>query len=63
MTSAPYHVIPTQVVVRGREFRRTARNRAMREYFYGKEPKSLFPFSFDVAFAEIKIFKIGGNYY
>ena len=46
--------------MRSREFRRFSRNSALREYFYGKVPHPLFPFSFDVPFAEIKIFKIGG---
>ncbi len=51
-----------QVVVRSREFRRQSRNSALREYFYGKEPHPLFPFSFDVPFADVKIFKIGGRW-
>ena len=32
----------------------------LREYFYGKKPHTLFPFSFDVSFSDVEIFKIGG---
>ena len=33
----------------------------MREYFYGKKgPNSFFPFSFDVRFSDIELYKIGG---
>ena len=35
----------------------------MREYFYGKRSgTSYFPYSFDVAFSEVQLFKIGGMY-
>lgn len=47
------------VVVRSREFRRASRLGATKEYFYGRGPHPLFPFSFDVSFASIKLFKIG----
>ena len=34
---------------------------AVREYFYGKPGgTSYFPFSFDVPFSEVQIYKIGG---
>lgn len=56
-----FPVLLVQVVVRSRDFRRQSRNYAVREYFYGKEPRNLFPFSFDVPFAEVTIFKIGGT--
>ena len=48
------------MVVRGQEYRKKSRHHAVREYFYGKKPQDFFPFSFDVTFAEIKIFKVGG---
>lgn len=51
---------PAQVVVRSREFRRRTREEAVKEYFYGQKPHALFPFSFDVPFSDVKIYKIGG---
>jgi polyribonucleotide 5'-hydroxyl-kinase len=47
------------VVARTREFRRRNREDAVREYFYGKRPHLLSPFSFEVAFSDIQICKIG----
>ena len=49
-----------QVVVRTQETRRNTRDDKVRQYFYG--PKgNLYPHSFTVSFADIKIFKIGGE--
>lgn len=50
-----------QVVVRTREFRRKTREDVVREYFYGKKPHPLSPFSFEVSFSDVEIFKIGGR--
>jgi polyribonucleotide 5'-hydroxyl-kinase len=47
------------VVVRTREFRKKTREEAVREYFYGKKPHLLSPFSFDVSFSEVQVCKIG----
>lgn len=47
------------VVVRSQDFRRKTRHGAVREYFYGVEPRNIFPFSYDVPFASVKLFKIG----
>ena len=54
-------LLPAQVVVRSREFRRRTREEAVKEYFYGRKPHTLFPFSFDVPFSDVKIYKIGGE--
>ena len=32
------------------------------EYFYGRKPQTFFPFSYDVPFSEVKIYKIGGEF-
>lgn len=47
--------------MRTREFRRRNREDALREYFYGRKPHLLSPFSFEVAFSEVQIYKIGGG--
>ena len=49
--------------MRSRDFRRRNREEAVREYFYGRKPHTLFPFSFEVPFAEVQIYKIGGKIY
>ncbi|XP_072038942.1 polyribonucleotide 5'-hydroxyl-kinase Clp1-like [Amphiura filiformis] len=46
------------VVERSQNFRRTARDERIREYFYGFRNK-LYPHSFQVRFADVDIFKIG----
>ena len=46
--------------MRTREFRKKTREEVVREYFYGKNPHVLSPFSFDVSFSDVEIFKIGG---
>ena len=51
-----------QVVVRSREFRRMSRHESIREYFYGKKSHRLDPFSVDVKFSDVEIFKIGGEH-
>ena len=49
------------VVQRSRTYRKESRKEAVREYFYGKRSgTSYFPYSFDVAFSEVQLFKIGG---
>lgn len=52
------------VVVRAKESRSEARTARIREYFYGTSIKSsesnYYPHSFDVPFASMKIFKVGG---
>ena len=45
--------------MRTREFRRRSRDEVVREYFYGKKPHTFFPFSFEVQFSEVQIYKIG----
>ncbi len=52
-----------QAVVRSREFRRRTRDEAIKEYFYGRKgsKNSIFPFSFDVPFSSVTIYKIGGE--
>ena len=47
--------------MRSRPFRRTSRDEVVREYFYGKKPQTFFPFSFEVPFSEVQIYKIGGE--
>ena len=47
--------------MRTRDFRRRNREDAVREYFYGIKPNLLSPFSFDLAFSEVLICKIGGE--
>jgi len=51
------------VVVRSKQFRTEARDARIREYFYGTPHKiantRFYPHSFDVPFAQMKIFKIG----
>ena len=51
--------------MRSREFRRRTREEAVREYFYGKRgsKNALFPFSFEVPFSSVSIYKIGGKTY
>ena len=42
--------------------RRATREEKIREYFYGKKGLlSYFPFTFDVKFSDVKIYKIGGE--
>jgi polyribonucleotide 5'-hydroxyl-kinase len=50
------------VVARSRFYRKDSRKLSVREYFYGRGegPGQLFPFSFDVSFDQVKIYKIGG---
>ena len=53
---------PVQVVQRSRTYRKESRKEAVREYFYGKlGGTAYFPYSFDVAFSEVQLYKIGGN--
>jgi polyribonucleotide 5'-hydroxyl-kinase len=53
------------VVVRSRTFRMECRDHQIREYFYGSRSKTsltsaqLYPHSFDVPFAHLKVYKIG----
>lgn len=51
------------VVVRNKQFRSEARDGRIREYFYGTAHKAantrFYPHSFEVPFAQMKIFKIG----
>lgn len=51
------------VVVRSKQYRTEARDARIREYFYGTPLKTattrFYPHSFDVPFAQMKIFKIG----
>ncbi|KAK3592967.1 hypothetical protein CHS0354_023189 [Potamilus streckersoni] len=46
------------VVVRSQSYRGDARERKVREYFYGPR-NNLFPHTFEVKFSEVKLFKIG----
>ncbi len=55
------YILYMQVVVRSREFRKMSRHQATREYFYGKKSHRLFPFSFEVSFSDVQLFKIGGK--
>ncbi|KAK2562120.1 Protein CLP1-like protein [Acropora cervicornis] len=48
------------VVVRSQETRRSCRDDRVRAYFYGKK-MNFYPHIFEVRFADIKIFKIGGR--
>ena len=48
------------MVVRSTETRRSARDDRVRNYFYGIKG-NFYPHSFEVRFADIKIFKIGGK--
>ena len=48
-----------KVVVRSQDFRRSARDDHVKEYFYGNKD-NFFPHSFEVKFSDVKIFKIGG---
>ena len=48
------------MVVRSQDTRRSARDDRVRAYFYGKK-LNLYPHTFEVKFADIKIFKIGGK--
>lgn len=47
------------VVERSREGRTEARDRRIREYFYGTIKAPLYPHSFDVKWSEMKVVKIG----
>lgn len=47
------------VVERSKECRRDARDEKIREYFYGFRGLSFFPFSFEVRFSDVRIYKIG----
>lgn len=48
------------MVVRSTETRRGARDDRVRNYFYGIKG-NFYPHSFEVRFADVKIFKIGGK--
>ena len=52
-------VVYLQVVVRSQETRRGAKDERVRNYFYGMK-LNFYPHIFEVRFADIKIFKIGG---
>nr|XP_027205740.1 protein CLP1 homolog [Dermatophagoides pteronyssinus] len=47
------------VVSRSREFRSEMRDQKIRSYFYGTETKPLYPYSFDIPFAQFTAYKIG----
>ncbi|KAG8004014.1 Polyribonucleotide 5'-hydroxyl-kinase Clp1 [Nibea albiflora] len=47
------------VVERSKECRRDARDEKIREYFYGFRGVSFYPFSFEVRFSDVRIYKIG----
>ena len=48
--------------MRSRAVRRSIRNERIREYFYGKKGLlSFFPYTFDIKFSDIMIYKIGGE--
>lgn len=47
------------VVERSKECRREARDDKIREYFYGFRGVSFYPFSFEVRFSDVRIYKIG----
>ncbi len=47
------------VVERSKECRREARDEKIREYFYGFRGVSFYPFSFEVRFSDVRIYKIG----
>ena len=49
------------MVVRSQETRRNARDERVRNYFYGMK-LNFYPHIFEVRFADIKIFKIGGKF-
>ena len=48
-------------MVRSQETRRSCRDDRVRAYFYGKKT-NFYPHIFEVRFADIKIFKIGGKW-
>ena len=48
--------------MRSKSVRRSNRIERIHEYFYGKKGLlSFFPYTFDVKFSDIKIYKIGGE--
>ena len=48
--------------MRSKSVRRSNRIERIHEYFYGKKgPLSFFPYTFDINFSDIKIYKIGGE--
>ncbi|OTF71082.1 polyribonucleotide 5'-hydroxyl-kinase Clp1-like protein [Euroglyphus maynei] len=47
------------VVSRSREFRSEMRDQKIRSYFYGTTAKPLYPYSFDIPFAQFTAYKIG----
>lgn len=47
------------MVERSQSSRTEARDQRLKEYFYGTPKNSVYPHSFDVKWADIKIFKIG----
>lgn len=47
------------VVERSKECRREVRDEKIREYFYGFRGVSFYPFSFEVRFSDVRIYKIG----
>ena len=47
------------VVERSKECRRETRDEKIREYFYGFRGVSFYPFSFEVRFSDVRIYKIG----
>ena len=49
-------------MVRSKNLRRSNRIERIHEYFYGKKGLlSFFPYTFDIKFSDIKIYKIGGE--
>ncbi|KAG7517482.1 Polyribonucleotide 5' [Solea senegalensis] len=47
------------VVERSKECRRDTRDEKIREYFYGFRGLSFYPFSYEVRFSDVRIYKIG----
>lgn len=47
------------VVERSKECRREARDEKIREYFYGFRGITFYPFSYEVRFSDVRIYKIG----
>ncbi|XP_041847073.1 polyribonucleotide 5'-hydroxyl-kinase Clp1 isoform X2 [Melanotaenia boesemani] len=47
------------VVERSKECRRDTRDEKIREYFYGFRGVSFYPFSYEVRFSDVRIYKIG----
>lgn len=47
------------VVARDAKVRGIARDAKIREYFYGRPDKGLYPHSFDIPFASLKVYRVG----